>query len=360
MSAPRYLLVHGDPAGAARHPLAALPAGVAAALATATGASVAVLPAATGPSPGAPDLLRAAAAHGEAVLEQARGHDVVLSLDVPAAAAALAARRLGGPPVLARMALAGLRLDAAAQASVTALARGADALLAPSAAHRELLRPLAGAPPVEALLEALAAHELAAADGGPRPVDPAVPPRLLVLGGAPWSRAVLGGLLRCLVEEPGLTVSVAGPADDAPAKALRTGAERLGVGGRVTWAGDVSGPDLLRELDAATVVLDPGNSTDATLVPLAAMARARAVVAPGRHAAADVVVSGVTGTLFRAEDERFVARAVLGTWRDGFRCSAFGVAGADRLRSRFAAERVLRAVEECGSALAGALDSRTA
>lgn len=358
MSGPRQLVLSSDPADGARHPLAALPDGVTAAYAGATGATVALLPADGAPSP--VQLLRGAAGRGAEVLERARGHDVVHALDVPAVAAALAARRLGGPPVLARVALAGLRLDAAAQASVTALARAADALLAPTAAHAELLRPLSGSAPVEALLEALPAHELAAADGGARPVDPSGPPRLLVLGGAPWNRAVLGGLLRSLVEDPHLHVAVAGTDDDAPARALRAGAEGLGVAGRLTWAGQVGGTALREQLDAATVVLDPGNSTDAPRVPLVAMARGRAVVAPARPAAADVVVAGVTGVLFAGGDERAVARATLATLHDGFRCSAYGVAGADRLRSRFAVERVLRAVEERCTALAGGLDSRTA
>jgi len=358
VSGPRTLVLRSDPADGSRHPVAALPDGVAAACAAAAGTVLAVLP--EDGSASSAQLLRGAAGRGAEVLELARGHDVVHALDVPAVAAALAARRLGGPPVLARVALAGLRLDAAAHASVSALARGADALLAPTAAHAELLRPLSGSAPVEALLEALPAHELAAADGGARPVDPAGRAHLLVLGGAPWSRAVLGGILRSLVEDPDLQVAVAGPDDDAPAGALRAGAERLGVAGRLSWAGHVRGSALREQLDAATVVLDPGNSPDATRVPLAAMARGRAVVAPARPAAADVVVAGVTGALFAGGDERAVARTTLATLHDGFRCSAYGVAGADRLRSRFAADRVLRAVEERCTALAGGLDSRTA
>jgi len=352
------LVLTSDPADGARHPVAGLPGGVAAACASAAESTLAVLPADGAESPA--QLLRSAAGRGADVAERARGHDVVLALDVPAAAAALAARRLDGPPVLARVALAGLRLDADAHASVAALARGADGLLAPTAAHVELLRSLTGTTPVEALLEALPAHELGAADGGPHPLDPAGPPRLLVLGGAPWTRTVLGGLLRALVEDPDLHVDVAGPDDDAPARALRAGAERLGVAARVTWAGPVDGAALRERLDAATVVLDPGNSVDATRVPLAAMARGRAVLAPARAVAADVVVAGVTGALFAAGDERAVARTALATLHDGFRCSAYGVAGADRLRARFAADRVLRAVQECATALAGGLDSRTA
>jgi len=358
VSGPRTLVLHSGPADGARHPVAALPDGLVAAYAAATGSAVVVLP--DGDAPSSTALLRGAAARGADVLERAREHDVVHALDVPAVAAALAARRLGGPPVLARVALAGLRLDADAHASVTALARGADALLAPSGAHAELLRPLSGSAPVEALLEALPAHELAAAGGGARPVDPAGRARLLVLGGAPWSRAVLGGLLRSLVEDPDLQVHVAGADDDAPAAALRAGADSLGVAARLAWAGRATGADLREQLDAATVVLDPGNSSDATRVPLAAMARGRAVLAPARPAAADVVVAGVTGALFAGGDERSVARTVLATLHDGFRCSAYGVAGADRLRSRFAAERVLRPVQERSTALVGGLDSRTA
>nr|WP_276610836.1 glycosyltransferase [Kineococcus siccus] len=166
--------------------------------------------------------------------------------------------------------------------------------------------------------------------------------------------------MRSVVEDRDLRVSVTGSPDDAPARALRAGADRLGVADRVEWAGEVEGSALREQLDAATAVLDPGNSTDATRVPLAAMARGRAVLAPARQAAADVVVPGVTGALFGTGDERSVARTTLATLHDGFRCSAYGVAGADRLRSRFAADRVLRAVQECSAALAGTPDSRTA
>jgi glycosyltransferase involved in cell wall biosynthesis len=116
---------------------------------------------------------------------------------------------------------------------------------------------------------------------------------------------------------------------DPEAKRLRELAERLGVGDRVRWAGQVSREDmpaLLRSADA--VVCTPWYEPFG-IVPLEAMACGVPVVAAAVGGLTDTVVDGVTGLLVRPQQPRELALR-----------HAYGTAGHDRATARYSWDRV--------------------
>jgi glycosyltransferase involved in cell wall biosynthesis len=129
-------------------------------------------------------------------------------------------------------------------------------------------------------------------------------------------------------------------AEDPEARRLLALAERIGVRDRVRMPGQISRrsmPALLRSADA--VVCTPWYEPFG-IVPLEAMACGVPVVATAVGGLTDTVVDGVTGTLIppqRPDDLACALRDLLAdrTTRDGY-----GIAGRDRVHSRYSWDRV--------------------
>ncbi|RSM48638.1 glycosyltransferase family 1 protein [Amycolatopsis balhimycina DSM 5908] len=127
---------------------------------------------------------------------------------------------------------------------------------------------------------------------------------------------------------------------DPEAGRLRQLADRLGVGDRVRWPGQVSReqmPALLRSADA--VVCTPWYEPFG-IVPLEAMACGVPVVASAVGGLTDTVVDGVTGLLVHPHQPKQLASRVRRLIDDPALCHAYGTAGRDRAVARYSWDRV--------------------
>lgn len=356
----KVLVVQADRQDARRLEAAASPGGVPESLRRHLGAAgvddVRILrlapfgPAATGTA----GALSAAAAQAGVVAEASDGVDVLHALDLASAVAALAARRDSRVPVLARVQLAGVHLDEPDSASVAAVVQAADAVQSPTRGDAQLARRLGADPErtVTALGAALVAHDQFGLEG--EPYGDHDRPSLALLSGVPWSRACLTALIRAMLEEKQLEVTVAGVDRRCPAAAaLLDAARRYGVNERLRMRGWLPPAQLAQVVDGSAAVLSVRTGPGVGMAPLTAMARSRAVVASTSAAVEEVVVDGVTGLMTDVEDPTALTRTLVGAVEDSFRCQAWGVAGLDRFRTRFAPEQVLAALRRGYAAAVG-------
>ncbi len=128
---------------------------------------------------------------------------------------------------------------------------------------------------------------------------------------------------------------------------LRARAERLGVAGRVVFAGYRS--DVPALLAGCDVFCLPSSAEGLPLVVLEAMARGKPVVTTPAGGTAELVVDGVTGLLVPPGDAAALAEALSGLLADPDRARQLGEAGRERVRTEFsaarAAEEILRIYE---------------
>jgi glycosyltransferase involved in cell wall biosynthesis len=154
--------------------------------------------------------------------------------------------------------------------------------------------------------------------------------------------------IAALPRVPEAELLIAGQGEPDPETTrLSAGARALGVAERVHFVGSTSAdrlPALLRSADAVVHVPWQGMGS---AVPLAAMACGVPVVASEVSGAADVVVHGVTGLCVPPRRPDELAVALRGLLADPVRSMGFGVAGTDRVRSRYtwsrAADELVRA-----------------
>jgi glycosyltransferase involved in cell wall biosynthesis len=156
-------------------------------------------------------------------------------------------------------------------------------------------------------------------------------------------------LLTALVDVDATAVLVGRDLEQGGAyeRELRAEAERLGVDGRVVFAGyrdDV--PALLAGCD---VVCLPSRIEGLPLVVLEAMAYGKPVVATAVGGTPELVVDGKTGLLVAPGDAVALAEALRTVLRDSELAGRLGNAGRERVRTEFsaaaAATRVLRIYE---------------
>jgi glycosyltransferase involved in cell wall biosynthesis len=170
-------------------------------------------------------------------------------------------------------------------------------------------------------------------------------PRLLTVADL-GERAALETLLRALTRVPGAElVIVGGP----PARELRNDrgyldlarlAGTLGVTDRVVFAGQVEHgtmPALLRSADLviSTCQYEPSGTTS-----LQAMACGTPVIAPALGGHMDAVVDGTTGILIPPGQPALLAQKIRQLLAHPMLIEAYGVAAADRARSRYSWERI--------------------
>lgn len=281
-----------------------------------------------------------------------RDTDHVHALDLPAALAALQARRESRSRVVVRAQLAQPPGRGPAAGLWPVVVRAADAVVAPTGADADAAVWL-GADRRRVVVcpdAALVAAQVAAAGGEPGERDDTAP-YVLGLSGAPVDPVVRRELLRVLVHQPGLRLVLTAPSDDdlPERRLLLQQARRAGVLERVVVLGRLTPAELASVVDGARLVLATRADPTCALAPLVAMHRARAVVGVHSTSTADVVVDGVTGLIADGLRGEGLADAVTDLVRDDFRCLAWGVAGQDRAASRYAPDRV-------GQALAAAHD----
>jgi D-inositol-3-phosphate glycosyltransferase len=170
-------------------------------------------------------------------------------------------------------------------------------------------------------------------------------PRLLTAADLS-QQAALETLLRALTKVPEAELLVVGGpdrlqlADSAAYRALAGYAGTLGVSDRVLFTGKIEHqlmPALLRSADLvlSTCQYEPSGTTS-----LQAMACGTPVIAPPVHGHADAVVDGTTGILIPPDRPALLAQRIRQLLAHPMLLEAYGVAAADRVRSRYSWDRI--------------------
>ena len=170
-------------------------------------------------------------------------------------------------------------------------------------------------------------------------------PRLLTVADL-REREALETLLRALTRVPGAELMVVGgPArDELPAHQayvrLAGFAGTLGISDRVIFTGKIGRdamPALLRSADlvVSTCQYEPSGTTS-----LQAMACGTPVIAPGIGGHVDAVVDGTTGILIPSGRPALLAQRIRQLLAHPMLLEAYGVAAADRVRSRYSWDRI--------------------
>lgn len=156
----------------------------------------------------------------------------------------------------------------------------------------------------------------------------------------------LDTLLRALSRVPGAELIVAG----GPAREELSGlkvyqglsglATSLGIADRVVFAGRVSRPQLPALLRSADLFVHTATYEPSGTIPLQAMACGTAVAALASGAPADAVVDGTTGILIQPGRPALLAQRLRQVLARPMLLQAYGVAAADRVRSRYSWDRI--------------------
>ena len=170
-------------------------------------------------------------------------------------------------------------------------------------------------------------------------------PRLLTAADL-TQRKPLETLLRALTRVPGAELLVVGgptvadlPADDGYVKLAKFAATQ-GITDRVIFTGKVdyaAMPPLLRSADlvVSTCQYEPSGITS-----LQAMACGTPVIAPPVGGHMDAVVDGTTGIIIPPDRPALLAQRIRQLLAHPMLIEAYGVAAVDRVRSRYAWERI--------------------
>jgi glycosyltransferase involved in cell wall biosynthesis len=170
-------------------------------------------------------------------------------------------------------------------------------------------------------------------------------PRLLTAADLS-QQASLETLLRALTKVPEAELLIVGGPDrlqlaDEPAyRALVGLAGTLGISDRVLFTGKLEHqlmPALLRSADLvlSTCQYEPSGTTS-----LQAMACGTPVIAPPVDGHADAVVDGTTGILIPPDRPVLLAQRIRQLLAHPMLLEAYGVAAADRVRSRYSWDRI--------------------
>jgi|GEM_PF-181602 glycosyltransferase involved in cell wall biosynthesis len=170
-------------------------------------------------------------------------------------------------------------------------------------------------------------------------------PRLLTVGPLTEYRG-LDLLLRCLPELPGAELVIAGgpPADELESdhgyRILAKLAAHLGITERVHFTGHVDDRELPSLLRSADLLVSAARYEPLGSIAIRAMACGLPVVATEIGSYRDAVIDGTSGLLVPAERPAALARQLHDLLATPMRMAAFGIAAADRARSRYSWDRV--------------------
>jgi glycosyltransferase involved in cell wall biosynthesis len=170
-------------------------------------------------------------------------------------------------------------------------------------------------------------------------------PRLLAA--APASREHgLDTVIQALAGLPGAELLIAGgPAraeifEDPILQDLARLADRAGVSDRVLFTGKVATGRVPALLRSADLFVHVASDEPTGILPVEAMACGTPVVASTDGADQDAVVDGATGVLVQPGSPRALARRIRQLLASPMLLEGFGIAAADRARSRYSWERV--------------------
>jgi len=172
-------------------------------------------------------------------------------------------------------------------------------------------------------------------------------PRLVAVGSLAEYRR-LDIVLRCLAELPGPgaeLVIAGGPLagsleSDHGYRILAKLAAHLGVADRVKFTGHVAGIDLPALFRSADLLVSAARYEPQGICSIQAMACGVPVVATAVGCYADAVIDGTTGVLVPPERPDMLARRLRDLLASPMRLAAFGIAAADRAKSRYPWDRV--------------------
>ena len=167
----------------------------------------------------------------------------------------------------------------------------------------------------------------------------------------------LDKLIRALPDLPGAELVVAGGPgqddldSDINYKKLGKLAAGLGVADRVTCTGQVAIMNLAALMRSADIFVSAARHEPSGAAAIAAMACGTPVVANAAGAYYDAVVDGTTGLLLPAAGPEVFVRRIRDLLSMPMKLTAFGIAAADRARSRYPWERIaaetVAAYERC-------------
>ena len=172
-------------------------------------------------------------------------------------------------------------------------------------------------------------------------------PRLIAVGSLAEYRG-LDIVLRCLAELPGAELVIAGGpgADqlesDHGYRILAKLAAQLGVADRVQFTGHVADDDLPALLRSADLLVSAARYEPQGISSIRSMACGVPVVATAVGCYRDAVIDGTSGLLVPPGRQDLLARRLRDLLSSPMRLAAFGIAAADRARSRYPWDRVAR------------------
>jgi D-inositol-3-phosphate glycosyltransferase len=160
--------------------------------------------------------------------------------------------------------------------------------------------------------------------------------------------ASLAVAVRAVAEVPGAELVITGGPDsaglarDKSRKELMRLARSLGVADRVVFTGRVAPGDLPALLRSADVVVSAAPHEPVGMIALQAMACGTPVVASAAGAARDAIVDMTTGLLTPPGRPGQLAARLRRLLANPLRLEAYGIAAADRARSRYPWDRIAR------------------
>jgi hypothetical protein len=279
--------------------------------------------------------------------------DVVHAADLVAAAVALSVGRTAGWAVVVRAQLAGGPLSPTGRTLWPVVLRSADLVLVPTTADAALARRL-GAPAsrlmscsdaalvaADEASQALRATKGAANEG--QHVSDGGDGYVVGLSGAPGDPRTRAQLVRVLLADRDVRMVIAGPSteDEDDRCRLSALADQHRVGHRLELVGQTSVPEMVQLVRNSTAVVATRSDPTSALAALVAMHCAKPVVGVNSAALSEIQIDGVTG---RVVDRHRLAGALAHTVNDPFRQVAWGMAGLDRVRARYAPDTVIRSL----------------
>jgi glycosyltransferase involved in cell wall biosynthesis len=170
-------------------------------------------------------------------------------------------------------------------------------------------------------------------------------PRLLTVADL-TERHPLETLFRALTRVPGAELLVVGGPDEADLDrddayvGLTKFAGAMGVSDRVIFTGRVERPAMPGLLRSADLVLSTCKYEPSGSTSLQAMACGTPVVAPAEGGHLDAVVDGTTGIFIPPDRPALLAQRIRQLLAHPMMLEAYGVAAADRARSRYSWDRI--------------------
>ena len=158
--------------------------------------------------------------------------------------------------------------------------------------------------------------------------------------------AGLSALLKALPDLPGAELVIAGGPDhdelesDIAYKKLGKLSAGLGVADRITFAGHVADKNMPALMRSADLFVSAARYEPYGAAAIRAMACGKPVVANAVGAHADAVVDGTTGLLAPPGRPEMLVRRLRDLLATPVKIMAFGIAAADRARSRYPWERI--------------------